>query len=307
MGIIKTSPGFIDVSTRAYKSNAAAPAVLYSGSGSEESTRFMCTFMACIVEYTHEYVQGDGNQVKVVFLFIALVLAYAGIAGLRFYSRVQKSTQLIDAATPYSFHADHEGSGKYRRILVAGDSLAMGVGSARSEGTIAGRLHMDFPDAEIVNSAESGAKLAQVSGQVRAAPGQFDYVIIMAGANDIIRFHSWKRAEADAQYLVERAKEKGDHIVWVVSGNIGLAPIWPWPIGALYTYRTRKYHALFESIAKKEGVAFVQLFQERADDVFTKDPDRYYAEDGLHLSGDGYGVWYEAIKRKDPEGSWVDR
>ncbi len=35
---------------------------------------------------------------------------------------------------------------------------------------------------------------------------------------------------------------------------------------------------------------------EKHEDVFTKDPKRYYAPGDLHPSGDGYGMWYERIK-----------
>jgi len=223
---------------------------------------------------------------------------YLGIAGMQFFRRVQISGKLIETTTPFSFHPEEWGVGRYTRILIAGDSLAAGIGSARSEDSIAGRLHRDFPDAEIVNTAKSGAKLAEVIEQMNTVMGRFDLVVIMGGANDIIRFHSLQKAESDADIVLKVAKEKGDQVLWLVSGNIGLAPLWPWPVGPVYTYRTRKYHAIFRALAEKEGIVFINLLKERADDVFAKDPARYYAKDGLHLSSDGYAVWYEAIKEK---------
>ena len=235
-------------------------------------------------------------MIKFIFLFIILV--YLGFSGVQFFRRVQISGRLIEVTTPFSFPAEKLGANRYKRILVAGDSLAVGIGSVQSEHSIAGRLHADFLDAEIVNTALSGAKLAGVTEQVSGVDGRFDLVVIMGGANDIIRFHSIKIAESDASLLLKAVKEKGDHVIWLVSGNIGLAPIWPWPIESIYTYRTRKYHAIFRALAEKEGIVFINLLKERADDVFAKDPARYYAKDGLHLSSDGYAVWYEAIKEK---------
>lgn len=233
-------------------------------------------------------------MVKFVFLFITLL--YLGFAGVQFFRRVQISGNLIEVTTPFSFHTEKLGADRYKRILVAGDSLAVGIGSVRSENSIAGRLHVDFPGAEIVNTAKSGVKLAEVTEQVNNVDGRFDLVVIMGGANNIIRFHSIKTAESDASLLLKIAKEKGDQVIWLVSGNIGLAPLWPWPLGPIYTYRTRKYHAIFRTLAEKEGVVFMNLFKDRRDDVFSKDPERYYAKDGLHLSDDGYEVWHEAIK-----------
>lgn len=231
-------------------------------------------------------------------VIILIVFVYLGITSIRFFRRVEISTQLIEATVPFSFQGAKEGAGRYQRILIAGDSLAMGVGSIHGKNSLAGRIHADFPSAEIVNSARSGAKLAQATDQIHDRTGRFDVIVIAAGANDIIRFRPYRRAESDARLLLQVAKEKGDRVIWLVSGNIGLAPLWPWPVGSLYTYRTRKYHAKFQSLAKKEGVMFVDLFKERADDIFIKDPVRYYAKDGLHLSDDGYMVWHEALRKE---------
>jgi lysophospholipase L1-like esterase len=51
----------------------------------------------------------------------------------------------------------------------------------------------------------------------------------------------------------------------------------------------------FKKIAADDGVRFVELYQPRADDLLSQDIARFYAPDGLHLTGDGYEVWYQKI------------
>jgi lysophospholipase L1-like esterase len=48
--------------------------------------------------------------------------------------------------------------------------------------------------------------------------------------------------------------------------------------------------------ARRGDATFVDLFHERDNDPFLKDPDRFFAPDYLHPSNDGYGLWYDALK-----------
>ena len=48
-------------------------------------------------------------------------------------------------------------------------------------------------------------------------------------------------------------------------------------------------------IKERQGVAFVDLYRRSGGDLFATDPDRYYAEDGLHPSGEGYRLWFERL------------
>lgn len=220
-----------------------------------------------------------------------LLLIYFAFAAFHVGRRVYIGRELAHNVEPFSYATDHSD----KRILVVGDSLAVGTGATRAEDTIAGRIHQDFPHAEIINISQNGAEMKEVAEELNQVSGRFDLVVITGGANNIIHFRNFGEAKSDAELMVKNAKEKSDRVVWLASGNIGLAPIWPWPLGQIYTHKTRKYHAEFRSVAEEGGVQFVNLFMERNEDIFAKDPRRYYSSDGLHPSGDGYGVWYEAL------------
>ena len=225
-----------------------------------------------------------------------LLLIYFAFAVFHVGRRIYIGKELSHNIIPFSYHVNNPD----KRILVVGDSLAVGTGAARTEDTIAGRIHQDFPHAEIINISKNGAKIGDVVNQLNEASGHFDFVIMTGGANDIIYFRNLDKVKLDTELATKSAKAKSNLVVWIVSGNIGLAPIWPWPLGPIYTHQTRKYHEELRKVAEENQVEFINLFMERSEDIFRKDPRRYYAPDGLHLSGDGYAVWYERIRSKLP-------
>jgi lysophospholipase L1-like esterase len=51
----------------------------------------------------------------------------------------------------------------------------------------------------------------------------------------------------------------------------------------------------FLAAARDHGVDYVDLFTGPGDNGFRQETDRYYARDGLHLSGAGYGTWYDRL------------
>ncbi len=227
---------------------------------------------------------------KFIVLFL---LVYIAIAVILYSRKMARCKQLVRKAIPFSYKLDNP----KKRILIAGDSLAAGVGAENINETIAGRFHQDFPEAEIVNVSKSGAKLANIVNQIDQVNGKFDLLFMTGGANDIIHLSSFDTIQSTSALLLKKAKERSDKIIWLVSSDIGLAPLWPWPVGLFFSYRSRRYHALFRSLAKEQGVIFVNVFKERRDDLFIKNPKKYYSPDGLHLSSDGYEVWYESIKK----------
>ena len=58
---------------------------------------------------------------------------------------------------------------------------------------------------------------------------------------------------------------------------------------------TLAVRAAYRRIAAEKGVAYVDLFHERADDPF-RGEHSFYGRDLLHLSEAGYGVWYADVR-----------
>lgn len=223
-----------------------------------------------------------------IALLVLLVLFEVG----QFLLSFRKAKKLSEQAESFS-HTPEESELKF---LVAGDSTAEGVGAEEPINTVAGRFHQDFPQAKIVNLGQEGYKIKDVKQSLKQVEGEFDLVILHAGANDILYFTSFEEAKRNMRSLLNEAKSLSDNVVLITSGNIGLSPILPFPVGWYYSKRSKKYLNAFEDIAQEEDVAFVDIYNSEKNDLFEEEPDKYYAHDRIHLSDQGYGLWYEEIR-----------
>ncbi len=183
------------------------------------------------------------------------------------------------------------------RILVMGDSTVVGTGG-RPEESIAGRLGARYPEAMIVNDSENGLKLEAFLDRLEVRTEErYDLVVFQIGANDVIGMTPEEDIRARLTTALEQASVMAPHIIVICAGNVGLAPVFRWPLSALYTERSRSVRKLYlEVIALYPTARYVDLFNEREDEPFNKDIERYYAADRFHPSGDGYGIWFEKVE-----------
>lgn len=203
-----------------------------------------------------------------------------------------ESRALLAASRPYTQSPEQP----VAHVLVIGDSTAVGTGAA-SDFSVAGRLGAEFSDIHIENRAVNGAVVQGVHTQLReAARERYALVVIHAGANDVLRFRNIDDTAAEIDALLASASERAEQVVFLTAGNIGLAPAFFPPLSYLYTARTKALRARVLTLAKTHDVAYVDLFKPRSEDIFLRDIQRYYAPDGLHLSAEGYGYWYEQIR-----------
>lgn len=229
------------------------------------------------------------SSIRWLLLLLVFVLLFELLQmGWRFYI----GRNLARRAMPFS----RENPISQIYILVVGDSTAVGVGAQDPRDSIAGRLGKDYPNAEIVNLGKTGALISEVPEQLHGAKGKnFDLVLVQAGGNDILRFTELSQLKKDVTAVLEQARGMGDQVVLMTTGNVGNAPFFPRPIGWIYTQRTRAAREIFIHAAKDAGVIYVDLFTERGDDPFLKDPQKFHAPDMLHPSGEGYGIWYKKL------------
>lgn len=227
-----------------------------------------------------------------------LVLLYVTYSALIFWNAARKSVPLIAATPPFN----REDPSLSKSILVLGDSLAVGVGSP-SEKTIAGRLSEALA-ATVENYAKSGAQTSDLAGQMaRAQKDHYDLIVIQAGANDVIQLKSLGKAQENMDRILRSAEERSDHVVLLTAGNIGDAPLWPFPWGYIYLTRTLDLRERFSALALEHGALYVDLYAEG--NLFASDPQRFYAFDDLHLTEEGYGKWFEVIL-KDVRMRWPE-
>jgi lysophospholipase L1-like esterase len=206
-------------------------------------------------------------------------------------TRIKTSAELARLSEPLSAYPPNPSL----RLLVLGDSTAVGTGASAPSGSIAGLIARDHPDWAIENRAEDGAKFAAIAAQAEAG-GRFDVVLVMGGGNDVIRFTGEATLRQGVRRTLDAARALAPRVIVMPSGNVGNAPFFSRPWSWWMTARSRTLHAIVRGAAAATGAQFVDLYKDRADDPFAQDPRRLNAADGLHPSDAGYAAWYRELQ-----------
>ena len=228
----------------------------------------------------------------VLLLIVTITLSF-GI--IRMYLLVKKTKVLIKNAVPYERSLPNSDM----KILVLGDSTAYGTGSEKNTETTAGRLAELFPQADVKTIAENGLKLEGLLEKMERIDVNEKYSIILVqiGANDIIRLTSMKDIEARIDKVVERLSKQTDKLVFMHSGNVGDSEFFPFYIQPILTSRTNKVREIYMKTAEKYKVFYVDVIGSDIPKIIEVDPEKYYANDYLHLTGAGYGLWFDETRK----------
>ncbi|MEQ8203084.1 MAG: GDSL-type esterase/lipase family protein [Smithellaceae bacterium] len=146
---------------------------------------------------------------------------------------------------------------------------------------------------------QHGAKVEDIFEQLKDfGTGEFDLVLLQVGGNDIIRFTDLERLKASITGVLKLAGDRGGDVIFMSTGNVGLAPVFFPPVSWIYSWRTRKVREIFLAVSHREKVEYIDLFKERDKDPFLRDSAKFYAADTLHPGSEGYRLWYEELKRQ---------
>lgn len=215
----------------------------------------------------------------------AVLLVVSGCAAWR----IGQSVALARASEPFA----QAPAQPTRRLLVVGDSTAVGTGATVPAASLAGLIGAAHPMLLIENRARDGATFAEVARQLDGGE-RFDLVLVQAGGNDVIRLRPADALRDDVERVVVRASALADQVLLMPAGNVGNAPAFFAPLSWLMTARARELHAVVRAAADRHGATYVNLFKERADDPFARRPE-LNARDGLHPSDAGYRIWYDEL------------
>ncbi|MEP6943181.1 MAG: GDSL-type esterase/lipase family protein [Betaproteobacteria bacterium] len=212
-------------------------------------------------------------------------------------TRIEQGRQLAKAATPFSTHP----AGATARLLIVGDSTAVGVGATSPATSVAGRLAASMPRLAITNLGVNGARFSDAAEQLLHTPDpRYDVVLVMAGGNDVIFMSSEATLRAAIERTAEQAKVLAPRVIFLPPGNAGNAPFFFAPLSWLMTARSRSLHAMVSEAAMRSGASYVNLYKEKAEDPFAQEPQRMHSADGLHPSDDGYALWTQELLRQSP-------
>ena len=224
--------------------------------------------------------------------------ALAGAAAwrlMRLRRDVHRARRFAARAVPFERRLPGDGPA----LLVAGDSLSVGVGARRPEHSLAGRIAHACPGLAVVNVARSGARLDDVVEQLRRAPAcRWAAVLVVAGGNDAIGGTPGAPLRCAARRAVAAACALAPRVVIATPANVGAVPILPWPLKRVLELRSRTVRDALRDACATPGVDFVDFFRSRDADPFSRDPARWFGEDGVHPSSACYELCFRAIERR---------
>jgi len=182
-----------------------------------------------------------------------------------------------------------------QRLLIVGDSTAVGTGASSSDHSLAGLIGRDHPHLHIDNRASDGATFADVLRQLQAGGDGYDIVLVQAGGNDVIRLRNLDEVAIEIRKVLQIAGKLGDQVLVMPAGNVGNAPFFLPPLSWLMSWRSRVLHEHVRVAAQNTGALYVKLYAPAEDDPFVQRP-ALNAADGLHPSDAGYRVWLQALR-----------
>jgi len=232
----------------------------------------------------------EEDMKKTPLLLAATALILVSIPGCAVW-RISQSAELARRSQPLQVTPVEAAL----RLLVVGDSTAVGTGASSPPASLAGLLAAKFPRLLIENRANDGATFADVATQLSGAR-QFDMVLVQAGGNDVIRLRDMDAVARDIERVTTLARQHAPLVVLMPAGNVGNAPFFFPPLSWWMTERSRQLHAHARASAARagSGVVYVSLFEERENDPFAQQRD-LNAKDGLHPSDAGYRLWLDQL------------
>lgn len=192
------------------------------------------------------------------------------------------------------------GQGPVLRLLIIGDSSAMGVGTSHQEEALLGHMRKRISQTNTVHwsvNAKTGATTADTIARLQASPQKkFDVVSVSLGVNDIttlVPLSVWLGQFSTLMQIIE-AKFQPDVIC--VSGipRMQYFPLLPQPLRWVVGAQALRFdRALRKLLTGRVGYRFVEMDFEP--DVSLMSPD------GFHPGPKIYAEWgrkvYRAIRR----------
>lgn len=205
--------------------------------------------------------------------------------------RILTAADLAREARPYTAAPEQP----TRRLLVVGDSTAVGTGADAAADSLVGLIGQTHPQWRIDNLAANGAKFEDVARQLQEAADGYDLVLVMAGGNDVIRFTSEDKLRSDMDRTLALARQRGAQVVLMPCGDVGHAPFFIPPLSWGMSRRSERLHTMAQAVAATHGARYVRLLKPRAQDPFLLHSKELHAADGLHPSSAGYEEWFNEL------------
>jgi lysophospholipase L1-like esterase len=185
------------------------------------------------------------------------------------------------------------------RLVLLGDSTALGVGVDTLEDTVGGQLTRMLSGAgatvALSNLAVAGARCSDLATQVARAQlgARPDLAVILVGTSDATHLVRPGEAAAALATAVRRLRDAGTGVVVGTCPDLGAVRAMAQPLRQIAGWYGRRVARAQSSAARAAGAAVVDLAVQ-VGPVFRADAGML-CHDGFHPSADGYRVMAYAL------------
>ena len=233
---------------------------------------------------------------KAALLLTSLALAGVLLETAAFWRGVGRARRFAAAGRRF----ERRLSAQHATVLILGDSTGVGVGATLPEESVAGLLAADYPDADIVNVAVSGTRVAGAISQVRMcleAGLRFDLALLHVGGNDVVADTPLHQLTADCDTLLQELGRLAVRTAWLGPPDLGLAPLFPRPYAWVMASRSRAASQVFSAAAARHNVVFVDFSAPAHVAYFRKRRRKHFAIDGFHPNSASYKYGYTTARQ----------
>jgi lysophospholipase L1-like esterase len=216
-----------------------------------------------------------------VWSLVVLVVAYLAVMAYRLLRFVRANR--VAAALTTAYFRDGDAAG--RHLLVLGDSTMYGAGIKDRQQTIGGLLAAKYPGASLETYAANGARIRDVAAQLaQARHRHYDMVLLGVGGNDIVKFSSYRHAQADLKDALSKLSMLSDRVVLCHSVNVGNIGFFLPPFNYLYDYRSRRLSQMYiVTVSAFPKVKYVNFYRRLGQDHYDRQSrQRFLADDSFH-------------------------
>ena len=179
-------------------------------------------------------------------------------------------------------------------LLVAGDSIAAGLGAELPKETLGARLATRLAKAtrrtvRLRTIAEVGSESSMLAGQLAALPATYrpDIAVLVVGGNDVTHRVPVAESVRHLEEAIADLRARGAEVVVGSCPDLGaLRPV-PQPLRALGSRASRQLAQAQEAAAVRAGAHAVSLAHV-VGPFFISNPDEMFSLDRFHPSAAGY-------------------
>ena len=194
-----------------------------------------------------------------------------------------------------------KGEGKKLRLLVLGDSAAVGVGAEHQKEALLGNLVSCLSSKYALDwklVAKTGATTSSTIRHLqKLAAEKFDVVVVSLGVNDVTANKSQSAFLDEQQQLIDILRDKFSVEQIIVSGfpPVYKFPALPQPLRWFLGRRSIQFDSALRQLAAQNRIDY---FEQRLDFISLNDRDsiaNWMASDGFHPGPKIYKIWGDEV------------